>query len=96
MTGSLPYLYVGVLSRLDGSVIEAELPLSWWPAYGQNTPVGRAFDHTGECPLSYAAVLLESNTRIQSEGKNFAVVEAVPQQILPHVALRLREMHPGG
>lgn len=93
---TLPFLYVAQIQALDGDVIEPEVPVSIWPTTGFNAGVARAYDHQGEAPLEFHAPLTVANRRLVLETVAYAIVEAVPHQFVPHVALRLRRMDSGG
>lgn len=92
---ALPYLSDGQLVAQDGSLIR-ELAVSVWPASShRDEPGGVVYDHTGEAPLGAAAQLQESNVSIVVAGVRYRVVEAIPNPLLPHVALRLRRARAG-
>lgn len=73
------------------------MPLSpVWPASPRQTNTSRRYDHTAEAPLYFAAALRKPNRRVRVAGVVYTVVEALEEQFLPHVALRLAEVRAGG
>lgn len=93
----LPYMTHAQLIEQDGTLIQADVPLSIWPAVSQRDgQAGEAFDHVGEAPLGYAAQLAETNVSLVTGAGRYRVVEATPHTLLPHVALRLRRVRAGG
>lgn len=92
---SLPFITRATVTELGGEVVMANVPITVWPTPGRNTPTGRAFDHSAEAALVNVG-LWGHNQRVEVDGRSYAIVEAVPHVFLPHIALSLREMRPGG
>lgn len=94
--GQLPFRDKLPLQENDGTLV-AEIPISVWPADGQTT--GRAasnYDHEAQAAWEFAAALEVANRQIVWKGKTLRIIESVPMDDLPHVALRLREVRSGG
>jgi hypothetical protein len=82
----------------DGTLIEADMPVSVWPATrsGPGTS-GETFDHTGQAPLAKFSLLSAANRRLVSDdGQRYAIVAATPMPFVPHVALELRRVRSAG
>lgn len=100
--GPLPFVQLAELRDAAGDVLLDPpgcdaMPLSpVWPASGRVEAVGGAYDHTAEAPLYFADALKAANRRVFVGGKTYTVVQAEEETFMPHVALRLREMRPGG
>jgi hypothetical protein len=88
---TLPFLTTATLKSTDGTVIK-DVPCSIWAARGGNTDVGRQYDHEGQAPKAFADDLVVANRYLETGGRRYRIVEAVPFSLLPHVSLRLREM----
>jgi hypothetical protein len=99
----LPYLYDSTLLDQAGTSVLDNIPVSVWPAGNQqSTTSGESFDHTGEAPSRFNDDLSASNLTLilrdggPLTGKRFKVVGATGHPHLPHVALELRRVTPGG
>jgi hypothetical protein len=92
------FLDDGIIADLSGTPI-AELPtvpVSVWPSGARVTQAGEAYDYTGEADLDAYAALSVQNRRLLVRGSSYVIVSAIENDIVPHVALRLRRMGAAG
>jgi hypothetical protein len=62
-----------------------------WPARQTFGASGRHFDYEGEAPRAYADDLRVRNRQLRIGRKVYKIIEAIPHDFLPHVALELKE-----
>lgn len=95
---TLPFLTTGELQdQGGGSIFGAEdVPLTVWPARASSSPQGRTYTHEGEAHLDFAEDLQVPNRQLVVDGLTYKIVNAQPQQFVPHVALELRRVEGNG
>lgn len=94
---SLPFSQTCSVKKQDGTIVASGIPISpVWPANGSHTDIGQQFDHQAEAAMVGLAALSGTNRSVVIGSKTYRVVEAIPNDFLPHVALFLRIIVPGG
>lgn len=94
--GPLPFTNSGTLKALDGATLAEGIPCRVWPASGRDGTRGKAIDHQGEAAIAFADALRLPNRKLEVLGVTYHVVDAVAHDLFRHVALKLRELKPGG
>lgn len=92
---SLPYIQTAEVSTLGGTLV-VETPCTIWPAGGRNDSSGRYYDHVAEAPYEMREELAAENLTFVADGVTYKLVSCVAHQFLPHLALFLRRVNPGG
>jgi hypothetical protein len=93
---ALPFNKTATLREANGTIVD-DVPVAIWSATGGNTSIGRAYDHEGQAPQNfYNPLVAAPNRYLEHDGVRYRIVSATLHEFLPHVALRLREVRPGG
>jgi hypothetical protein len=94
--GSLPFTQIADVLNQDGIVVEAIAISPVWPVNGFNAQTGAQYDHEAEAEIDGYPALSVSNASVRVEGRRYRVIQAQRNDYLPHVALSLRYINPGG
>jgi len=93
---SLPFSAECTLKQRPDTVLAEGVPCSVWPTRSRVTLSGLTYDHEGEVPLKFYEVVRQANVVLVTGDEDYVVVDAQPNQYLPHVALMLRRSRPEG
>lgn len=93
---SLPFSQVAMVLDQDGVTVDVIDISPVWPVGGFNAQTGAAYDHQAEAELPAWEELASTNRVLRVGGRRYRVVQALKNDYLPHVALMLRYINPGG
>lgn len=93
---SLPYLKMADVNDQAGVSVLVDVPCMVWPVPGRMDTTGRYYDYYGEMDLGAWDSLQTPNLTLTIDMVPYKLIDAVPHEFLPHIAITLRRVSAGG